>query len=67
MVLASTLCNMGRQNNSEKRNQMFAIFYGNRSTPDDTSECGESHMASKISGENGLKRRIDRIMSFSLG
>jgi len=29
MVLASTSYNIGRQNNSEKGNWMFAIFYGN--------------------------------------
>jgi len=46
---------------------MLAIFYGNRSTPNNTLGYGGDHMASKISRENGLKCRIDRIVSFSLG
>jgi len=33
MVLVFTSYNVGRQNNSEKENQMFVIFYGNRSIP----------------------------------
>ena len=66
MVLASTLCNMGRQNNSEKGNQMFAIFYDNGSAPDDTPGCGGGHIASKISRENGLECRINRVASSSL-
>ena len=67
MVLASTSYNIGRQNNSEKGNWMFAIFYGNQSAPDDTPGCGGGHMASQISRENGLKCRIDRVASSSLG
>jgi len=46
---------------------MFAIFYDDRSTPDDTPGCGGGHMTSKISRENGLECRIDRIASTSLG
>ena len=67
MVLASTLCNMGRQNNSEKKNWLFAIFYSDRSAPDNTPECGRGHIAGKISRENSLECRIDRIASTSLG
>ena len=66
MVLAFTLCNVGRQNNSKKRNWMLTIFYGNGSTPNNTSGYGRSHMTSKISRENGLEHRIDRIVSFGL-
>jgi len=58
---------MGRQNNSQKRNWMLTIFHGNKSTPDNTPEHGGSHIASKISRENDLECRIDRIMSFSPG
>jgi len=46
---------------------MFVIFYGNRSIPDNTPGCGGGHMASKISRENGLEHRIDRVASSSLG
>jgi len=45
---------------------MLTIFYGNRSTPNNTSGYGRSHMTSKISRENGLEHRIDRIVSFGL-
>jgi len=34
---------------------MFAIFYGDRSAPNDTPGYGGGHMASKISRENGLE------------
>ena len=67
MVLAPTSCYVGRQNHSEKRDRMLAIFYGNRSAPDNTPGCSRGHMASEIPREDDLERRIDRIVSTSPG
>ena len=67
VVLAPTSCYVGRQNHGEKRNWMLAIFYSNRSTPDNTLRCSGGHMASEIPRKDDLERGIDRIVSASPG